>query len=141
VADGGGSAGTDPPNRRWRLGRADWKPAIKAQAVAFLGTDAGYFVVEYGQEMTANVEAVATAIETGGVPEAFVLLPAHTDTAWSRRLNADWVCLVTSRIQFGTYRTGGPFPSALQYIGPRGEAFAEEFRHLGTAYQLAQHPW
>lgn len=66
-----------------------------------------------------------------GSDQLLVLVPARTETQWTRAmLGADAVALLHRRVRFlgiGGEEAGAPFPSAIWYWGDRTAAFASAF--------------
>lgn len=93
-----------------------------------------YMNPPYGREIGAWVDKLAEEFEYGNVAEAIALVPARTDTSWWAHLPAAMVCFVTGRLSFSGHENPAPFPSAVCYLGPNAERFAEEFISLGLVY-------
>ena len=75
------------------------------------------------------------------VDELILLVPARTDTAWFAPLFAHTVLFIRGRLHFHKPEGGrapATFPSALIYIGPRPDAFAEAFGDLGPVMWTQQ---
>jgi len=91
----------------------------------------------YGRE----IRAWALKFATEPMVEGIALVPARTDTGWWQALWPYYICFLRGRLKFETplgATNSAPFPSALIYKGPRGEAFAAAFAHRGvTVTQMA----
>ena len=77
---------------------------------------------------------------TEPIDEAVLLVPARTDTTWFQPLFDHTILFIRGRLYFAQQgREGGraTFPSALVYIGSRGETFAAAFADLGRIARCA----
>jgi hypothetical protein len=102
--------------------------------------DAGlpiYVNPPYGRE----IRAWALKFATEPMVEGIALVPARTDTGWWQAMWPYHICFLRGRLKFAGPQgatNSAPFPSALVYIGSRGEAFAAAFAHRGvTVTRLA----
>ena len=88
---------------------------IRRAAVAFLDRPDAFVVPAYGRGIAGRIDAIARCHEAGTRPETIVL--------------------IRGRVRFTPAGGAAPFPSALAYVGPRGEAFARTFSGLGIVIQ------
>ena len=93
-----------------------------------------YMNPPYGGKIGQWVDKLADEFDAGNVTEAIALVPARTDTSWWAHLPSGIVCMVTGRLTFSDHPTPAPFPSAVCYLGPNQQRFAEAFITLGIIY-------
>ena len=94
-----------------------------------------YMNPPYGREIVAWVEKLVAEHQSGRVTEAVALVPARTDTAWFRTLDAEYFCFVAGRLTFSEHESAAPFPSVAVYLGANPEAFIAAFRDVGAIYR------
>jgi hypothetical protein len=92
----------------------------------------------YGRSLTAWLEKLCTAYESGAVPEAIALLPSATGTRWYRRLSGYARCFLHGRQKFrppdGGESGSATFDSLAVYLGPNRQRFCEAFADLGEVW-------
>lgn len=66
---------------------------------------------------------------------AIALLPARTDTKWWQFIRDYPVCFVRGRLHFVGGSGPAPFPSAIVYLGPSVERFAQVFGEIGDVWE------
>ncbi len=94
----------------------------------------------YGRDGGDSNQATWTQLlieqyQTGIITEAVVLVHSATDTFWFQRLFQFPICFTDHRIRFTSpveSRSGPTHGSALVYLGPQPERFAEVFSQFGT---------
>ena len=91
----------------------------------------------YGGENRLFVERLIREYEAGNVTAGLALVNCHpAETAWFQRLFAYTVCFVRGRIDFsGPARdkaSTSTHGSAIAYLGPDWQTFAEAFRQFGS---------
>lgn len=70
----------------------------------------------YGRPIGRWVSKLLAEVAAGRVTAAIVLVPARTDTAWFRQLDAWPAAFWHGRLRFGTASHPAPFPSAVVAI-------------------------
>jgi hypothetical protein len=88
----------------------------------------------YGGGIDGWIEKLVVAYSANSVSEAVALLPARVDTEWFSRLDEFPRCFVRGRLTFANATNPAPFPSAVVYLGPNVEKFANTFGEMGTIF-------
>jgi len=92
----------------------------------------------YGRTIPQWIDKLVSEYRAGRVTQAIALVPARTDTAWFAALRDFPRCFLQGRLTFrksdGSDADPAPFPSALVYLGPDIDRFAEVFSDLGDIY-------
>jgi hypothetical protein len=70
--------------------------------------------------------------ESGSITEAVALLNAVTDSDWWQRVTPYPVCFANERLKLGGKASTAP--TAIVYLGPNVEGFADSFSEIGTIY-------
>ena len=90
----------------------------------------------YGRTIGEWTGRLNESYRTQSVSEALALVPARTDARWFTELRPYHRCFIRGRLKFGDATNSAPFPSAVFYLGPRAEQFAETFADIGDVYAL-----
>src|SRR5215213_8067719 len=81
------------------------------------------------------VNKLCSEYESGNISEAITLLNAVMDSDWWQRLTPYPACFVHQRLKFGGKQgRNATYPSAVIYLGPNLDSFAEAFGEVGTVY-------
>lgn len=94
----------------------------------------------YGREVADFVAKLVQEFRAGRVAEAILLAASRTDTEWFCALGDFPACFVAGRLRFrstaapAAEAAPAPFPSAIFYLGPNRERFAEHFSVFGPIY-------
>ena len=93
-----------------------------------------YMNPPYGRLLPKFVRKLRTEFDAQRATAAVALLPARTDTRWFKELRSAPVCFVEGRLRFSGARNSAPFPSAIFYLGERGDLFRTRFGAFGAIY-------
>ena len=93
-----------------------------------------YINPPYGRPIAAWIAKLLAEAACGHVTAAIALVPARTDTAWFRRLDAWPVASWHGRLRFGAAPHAVPFPSAVVGIRVPVARFGEVFGPVATVY-------
>lgn len=84
------------------------------------------------------VDRWRSAVASGEVGAAGLLVPARTDTEWFRPLFRHHICFVAGRLKFSDAESGAPFPTAIVYAGPYLTRFYSIFEEVGECGRFAR---
>lgn len=93
-----------------------------------------YMNPPYGREIELWVKKLLGEYQAQRTKEAIALVPARVDTDWFRLFRDCMTCFISGRLKFSNCENSAPFPSALIYLGPNLERFAQGFYDVGDIW-------
>jgi len=94
-----------------------------------------YMNPPYGRAIGVWIDKLIAEFDAGHVTAAIALVPARTDTAWFRHLDAWPIAFWHGRLHFGGASNAAPFPSALVGMGVPVDRLGASFGSVATIYR------